>query len=78
VDADVAQIALDRKILEVAVAAMELQRLVADLEPGVGGEALRHRAMQGRIGVAVVEAGGGAALDISPTPLHIKTAIYHV
>src|SRR5882762_8274439 len=61
VDADVAQVALDGEILEVAVAAVELQRLVADLETGIGGKALGHRAMEGRVGVAVVEARGGAA-----------------
>ena len=39
---------------------MELQRLVADVEAGVGGEALGHGAMQRRVGIAGVEARGGA------------------
>src|SRR5580704_5522017 len=56
VDAQVAQIALDREILEVAVAAMQLQRLVGDMETGIGREALGHRAVQGRLGVAAVQA----------------------
>src|ERR1051326_4972493 len=42
--AQVAQIALDRKVLEVAVAAMQLQRLVGDMKTGIGREALGHRA----------------------------------
>src|SRR5690348_17076498 len=41
----IAQIALDREILEIAVAAMQLQRLVGDMKPGVGREALCHRAL---------------------------------
>src|SRR4029077_1796885 len=60
VDAQVAQVALDREIAEIAVAAMQLQRLVDDMKPGVSGEALGHRAMQGRGGIAVVEARRGA------------------
>src|SRR5215212_195047 len=39
---EVAQHALDRMVLEVAVAAVELQGLVGDLKTGVGGEALGH------------------------------------
>ncbi len=31
------------------------------MEPGVGGEALGHRAMEGGVGVALVEACRGAA-----------------
>src|SRR4051812_35530882 len=41
----IAQIALDREILEIAVAAMQLQRLVGDMKTGIGGEALGHRAL---------------------------------
>ncbi len=47
--AQIAQIALDRKVLQIAVAAEQLQRLVADVEPGIGREALGHRAMHGRL-----------------------------
>src|SRR6201999_3760438 len=43
VHAQVAQIALDGEVLQVAVAAMQLQRVVDDLEADVGGEALAHR-----------------------------------
>src|SRR5581483_6649753 len=39
----VAEVALDRELLQIPVAAMELQRGVADLEAHVGREALRHR-----------------------------------
>ena len=60
VDAQIAQMALDREVPEVAVAAMQLQRLVDDVEPGVGGDALGHRTVQRRLGVALVEAGRGA------------------
>src|SRR5215472_3118197 len=58
VDAHVAQIALDREILQVAVAAKELQRLVADMKPGVGRQPLGHRAMHCRLWVAAIEARG--------------------
>src|SRR5207245_3911850 len=54
--AHVAQIAGDREILEVAVAAEELQCLVADMKPGIGRQALGHRAMHGRLRVAAIEA----------------------
>src|SRR5690348_9934430 len=36
----VAQIALDREVLEITVAAVQLQRLVGDTEAGIGGEVL--------------------------------------
>ena len=49
VHAQIAQIALDREILEIAVAAMQLQRLVDDMKPGIGGEALGHRAFLCRV-----------------------------
>ena len=38
---------------------MELERLVADVEPDVGGEALGHGAGHGGVGGAGVEFGGG-------------------
>src|ERR1700722_6523543 len=60
VDAQITQIALDREIPEIAVAAVQLQRLVGDVEPGIGGDALGHRAMQRRLRVALVEARRGA------------------
>src|SRR5438067_6502508 len=50
VHAQIAQIALDREVLEVAVAAVELQRLVRDMKPGIGREALGHRALHRRLG----------------------------
>ena len=53
--AHVAQPALEGVFADVAVAAVDLQRLVADLEADVGGEALGHRAVRARIGVAAVE-----------------------
>ena len=59
-DAHITQIALDRKILQVAIAAEELQRLVADAEPGIGGQALGHRAVHRRPCIAAIEARGAA------------------
>src|SRR5215470_2431126 len=56
----VAQIALDREVFEITVAAMQLQRLVDDMEPGIGGDALRHGAMQRRLRCALIETGRGA------------------
>src|SRR5580704_9046525 len=60
VNAQVAQIALDGKVLQVAVAAMQLQRLVDDLEPDVGRKALAHRRGLGRLGRLGVEQEGRA------------------
>src|SRR5215472_2163430 len=60
VDAHVAQIALDREILQIAVAPKELQRLVADVKPGIGRKALGHRTMCRRLRIAPVEARGSA------------------
>src|SRR6218665_2640945 len=45
VHAGVAQQALDRVLADVAVAAVQLQRLVADGKADVGGKALGHRAI---------------------------------
>ena len=55
VHAHVAQIALDPKILEIPVTAVQLQRLVGDAEPDIGGQPLRHRAMQCCVGCAGID-----------------------
>src|SRR6185312_8562319 len=55
VDAQIAEVALDRIVLDVAVAAMELQRLVADPEAGIGREALGHRAAHRRVRLPGIE-----------------------
>src|SRR5271169_2697972 len=60
VHAQIAQIALDRKVLQIAVAAEQLQRLVADVEPGISRETLGHRAMHDRLWITAVEARGPA------------------
>ena len=53
--ARVAHLALERILLDVAVAAVQLQRVVADLEADVGREALGHRAIGARVRRARVE-----------------------
>src|SRR5665213_645737 len=60
VHAQIAQIALDRIFLDVAVAAVQLQRLVDDLETGVGGEALGHGALGSGFGIVALKRTGGA------------------
>src|SRR5713101_1651071 len=57
---EVAQITLDGKVLQVAVAAMQLQRIVDDPEADVGGEALAHGGGLRRLGRLDVEQRGGA------------------
>ena len=52
----VAHKALEREVLQVAITAMQLQRLVADIEAEVGGQALGHGANGGGIRRAGVEA----------------------
>src|SRR5260370_33637356 len=55
VHAQVAEIALDGEVLQVAVAAMQLQRLVDDLKPDIGRETLAHRRGLRRLGRLGVE-----------------------
>src|SRR3546814_4346519 len=55
VHARVADVSFQREILQIAVAAVQLQRLVADVEAGIGGEPLRHGAMERRFRVPGVE-----------------------
>src|ERR1700721_2476549 len=50
----------DAVLAQVTVTAMQLQRLVGDLETDIGTEALGHRAQHRGIGVLAVERGGGA------------------
>ena len=54
----VAHIALQRVLLDVAVAAVQLQGLVADVEAQVGGEPLGHGAEGAFVRVAVVQLPG--------------------
>src|SRR5690606_17712101 len=58
VNAQVAYNLFDAVVCEVTVTAMELQRLICDLEAAIGGNALRHRAKRGRIGKLRIEACG--------------------
>src|SRR5216684_4595842 len=60
VHTQVAEIALDGEVLQVAVAAMQLQRLVDDLKPDVGREALAHGRGLRRLGRLGIEQEGGA------------------
>src|SRR6478736_115095 len=52
---------LDPVLVEVTVAAVQLQRLVRDGEARVRGEPLGHRALHGGVGCLRVEGGGGIA-----------------
>ena len=61
VHAHIAQVALDRVVLQVAVPAVQLQRLVADAEARVGRDALRHRAVRRRVRVLRVHHRGRVA-----------------
>ena len=60
VHAQIAHDLLDAVLAEIAVAAVELQRLVGDLEADIGGEALGHRAQHGGVGILAIERRGGA------------------
>src|SRR5262245_35557623 len=51
----VAHMALQRIFLDVAVAAVKLQRLIANFETDVGRKPLRHRAVRRRVRVPGVE-----------------------
>jgi hypothetical protein len=53
--AQVAQMALDGMVSKVAVAAQELQGVVAGLEPGIGGIAFGHGAVDRGLGRALVQ-----------------------
>ena len=54
----VAQVALDRIVPHVAVAAVHLQRRVAHGKPGIGRETLGHGAVQGGLRIAPVQLAG--------------------
>ena len=60
-EAQVADDPLQGVVFQIAVAAVQLQGLIGDLEAGVGGEALGHGAKAGGGRIAGVERGGGAA-----------------
>ena len=59
VNADVSQIPLNLVILEVSVASKHLKGIVADLEARVGGKPLCHGAVNGFVGVGLVDHPGG-------------------
>ena len=60
-DPEVTDDAFQRIVAKIAVAAVQLQRLVGDVEAGVGGEALGHGAILGGPGVLVVQRVRGSA-----------------
>src|SRR3990172_11445055 len=60
VHAHVAYEALDREVLQVAIAAVELERGIAHREAHVGGEALGHGAGERRIRSPLIELDRGA------------------
>ena len=68
VHAQIAHDLLDAVFAEVAVAAMQLQRLVGDLEADVGAKTLGHRAQHGGVRILAVERCGGTP-DKSPRRL---------
>ncbi len=57
--AQIAHDLLDAEFGQIAVAAVQLQRLVSDVETAVGDEALGHGDQRGGVGVVAVERGGG-------------------
>lgn len=51
--------ALQRIVVQIAIAAVELQGLVADLDARGGGEALGHRTVKASLRMAAVQSVGG-------------------
>src|SRR6478735_2280583 len=64
-DLGVAHHALERIVLDVAVAAEHLDALDGDLHRGVGGKELRHRAVLRLVGVVAIDFRAGRVEELA-------------